>query len=49
MRDVRRLDAPARYCVTIQYRRAEADPGRGRAARVLNPRSDRPKVTTELR
>ena len=28
----RRLDAPERYWVTIQYRRAEADPARGRAA-----------------
>ena len=38
-RAVRRLDAPPRYCVAIQYRRAEADPARGRAARVLNPRA----------
>ena len=38
-RAVRRLDAPERYWVTIQYRRAEADPARGRAARVLDPRA----------
>ena len=47
-RAIRRLDAPERYWVTIQYRRAEGDPARGRTARVLNPRSDRTKVTTEF-
>ena len=31
-RAVRSLDAPERYWVTIQYRRAEADPARARAA-----------------
>ena len=31
-RAVRRLDAPERNWVTIQYRRAEADPARGLAA-----------------
>ena len=38
-RAVRRLDAPERYWMTIQYRQAEAEPARGRAARVLNPRA----------
>ena len=38
-RVVRRPDASERYWVTIQYRRAEADPARGRAARILNPQA----------
>ena len=37
-REAGRLDAPERYWLTIQYRRAGTDPTRGRAARVLNPR-----------
>ena len=35
-RAVRRLDAPERYWVTIQYQRVEADLARECVARVLN-------------
>ena len=38
-RAVRRLSAPERFLVTIQNRRAEAEPAYRRAARVLNPRA----------